>query len=99
MALRNKFIHFKTKASYFAERNKRIGDAEKLKEFDAFTCFVDEGPTIYVFNKEYNCSGGKDDIDASEMRVANAISFEAARAKKREDELLQMIEELKAKLG
>ena len=47
MALKNKFLHFKTKASYEAELAKHTEDAA-LKQFQAYTAFVDEGPTIYV---------------------------------------------------
>ena len=87
MALRNKFLHFKTKASYTAERNKYIEDAEKLKQFDAFTCFVAEGPTIYVFNREYKC-------DIGYKEVLEEIKKEQDRAELKEGEIVDVINNL-----
>lgn len=55
MAYKTKFIHFKTKASYETERAKTTEGTEERKAFDAYISFVDEGPTMYVFGKEYQC--------------------------------------------
>lgn len=55
MAYKAKFLHFKTKQSYNAERNKTNEGTEERKIFDAYISFVDEGPTIYTWGKEYKC--------------------------------------------
>lgn len=62
MALKNKFLHFQTKASYAAELAKHTEDAD-LKQFQAYTAFVDEGPTIYVWGKEYKCDISKQEVE------------------------------------
>ena len=46
MAYKTKFLHFKTKASYEAERAKTTAGSEERKVFDAYISFIDEGPTI-----------------------------------------------------
>lgn len=51
MAYKTKFLHFKTKASYEAER----ASSEERKVFDAYISFIDEGPTICTWGKEYQC--------------------------------------------
>lgn len=51
MAYKTKFLHFKTKASYEAER----ASSEERKVFDAYIAFIDEGPTICTWGKEYQC--------------------------------------------
>lgn len=51
MAYKTKFLHFKTKASYEAER----ANSEERKVFDAYISFIDEGPTICTWGKEYQC--------------------------------------------
>lgn len=51
MAYKTKFLHFKTKASYEAER----ANSEERKVFDAYIAFIDEGPTICTWGKEYQC--------------------------------------------
>lgn len=53
MALKAKFLHFSTKASYNSQRAKHTGDA--LTEFDGYISYVDEGPTIYTRGKTYHC--------------------------------------------
>lgn len=55
MAYKAKFLHFKTKQSYNAERNKTNEGTDERKIFDAYISFVDEGPTIYTWGKEYKC--------------------------------------------
>lgn len=55
MAYKSKFLHFKTKASYEAERAKTTADSEERKVFDAYISFIDEGPTICTWGKEYQC--------------------------------------------
>lgn len=55
MAYKTKFLHFKTKASYEAERAKTTEGSEERKVFDAYISFIDEGPTIYTWGKEYQC--------------------------------------------
>lgn len=55
MAYKTKFLHFKTKASYEAERAKTTEGSEERKVFDAYTSFIDEGPTICTWGKEYQC--------------------------------------------
>lgn len=64
MAYKTKFLHFKTKASYTAERNKTTEGTEKRKVFDAYISFIDEGPMICTWGKEYKC-----DISASEVEA------------------------------
>lgn len=63
MAYKSKFLHFKTKASYNKERAKTVAGSEERKVFDAYISYVDEGPTIYTWGKEYKC-----DISASEVQ-------------------------------
>ena len=46
MAYKAKFLHFKTKASYEAERAKTTAGTEERKVFDAYISFIDEGPMI-----------------------------------------------------
>lgn len=55
MAYKSKFLHFKTKASYEAERAKTTEGSENRKIFDAYISFIDEGPTICTWGKEYQC--------------------------------------------
>ena len=55
MAYKSKFLHFKTKASYNAERAKTTAGTEERKVFDAYISFIDEGPTICTWGKEYQC--------------------------------------------
>lgn len=55
MAYKSKFLHFKTKASYEAERAKTTEGSEERKVFDAYIAFIDEGPTICTWGKEYQC--------------------------------------------
>lgn len=55
MAYKTKFLHFKTKASYEAERAKTTAGTEERKVFDAYISFIDEGPTICTWGKEYQC--------------------------------------------
>lgn len=64
MAYKTKFLHFKTKASYNAERAKTTAGTEERKVFDAYTSFIDEGPMICTWGKEYKC-----DISASEVEA------------------------------
>ena len=64
MAYRTKFLHFKTKASYEAERAKTTAGTEERKVFDAYISFIDEGPMICTWGKEYKC-----DISASEVEA------------------------------
>lgn len=64
MAYKTKFLHFKTKASYEAERAKTTAETEERKVFDAYISFIDEGPTICTWGKEYQC-----DISASEVEA------------------------------
>lgn len=64
MAYKTKFLHFKTKASYNAERAKTTAGTEKRKVFDAYISFIDEGPMICTWGKEYKC-----DISASEVEA------------------------------
>ena len=64
MAYKTKFLHFKTKASYNAERAKTTAGTEERKVFDAYLSFIDEGPMICVWGKEYKC-----DISASEVEA------------------------------
>lgn len=55
MAYKTKFLHFKTKASYEAERAKTTEGSEERKVLDAYISFIDEGPTICTWGKEYQC--------------------------------------------
>lgn len=64
MAYKTKFLHFKTKASYNAERAKTTAGTEERKVFDAYISFIDEGPMICTGGKEYKC-----DISASEVEA------------------------------
>ena len=64
MAYKTKFLHFKTKASYEAERAKTTAGTEERKVFDAYISFIDEGPMICTWGKEYKC-----DISASEVEA------------------------------
>ena len=64
MAYKSKFLHFKTKASYNAERAKTTAGTEERKVFDAYLSFIDEGPMICTWGKEYKC-----DISASEVEA------------------------------
>lgn len=64
MAYKTKFLHFKTKASYNAERAKTTAGTEERKVFDAYISFIDEGPMICTWSKEYKC-----DISASEVEA------------------------------
>ena len=64
MAYKTKFLHFKTKASYEAERAKTTAGTEERKVFDAYISFIDEGPMICTWGKEYKC-----DISASEAEA------------------------------
>lgn len=64
MAYKTKFLHFKTKASYNAERAKTTAETEERKVFDAYISFIDEGPMICTLGKEYKC-----DISASEVEA------------------------------
>lgn len=70
MAYKTKFIHFKTKASYEAERAKTTEGTEERKAFDAYISFVDEGPTIYVFGKEYQCDTNSVSYTSQELTDA-----------------------------
>lgn len=56
MAYKAKFLHFKTKQSYNTERNKTSEGTDERKVFDAYISFIDEGPTICTWGKEYKCS-------------------------------------------
>lgn len=64
MAYKTKLLHFKTKASYNAERAKTTAGTEERKVFDAYISFIDEGPMICTWGKEYKC-----DISASEVEA------------------------------
>ena len=64
MAYKTKFLHFKTKASYEAERAKTTAGTEERKVFDAYISFIDEGPMICTWGKKYKC-----DISASEVEA------------------------------
>lgn len=64
MAYKTKFLHFKTKASYNVERAKTTAGTEERKVFDAYISFIDEGPMICTWGKEYKC-----DISASEVEA------------------------------
>lgn len=60
MALKAKFLHFSTKASYNSQRAKHTGDA--LTEFDGYISYIDKsdkgdaGPMICTRGKEYYCA-------------------------------------------
>lgn len=54
MAYKAKFLHFKTKQSYNTERNKTSEGSDERKIFDAYLSFIDEGPTICTWGKEYS---------------------------------------------
>lgn len=64
MAYKTKLLHFKTKASYNAERAKTTAGTEERKVFDTYISFIDEGPMICTWGKEYKC-----DISASEVEA------------------------------
>lgn len=64
MAYKTKILHFKTKASYNAERAKTTAGTEERKVFDVYISFIDEGPMICTWGKEYKC-----DISASEVEA------------------------------
>lgn len=55
MAYKAKLLHFKNKQSYNAERNKTEEGSDERKVFDAYLSFIDEGPTICTWGKEYKC--------------------------------------------
>lgn len=56
MAYKAKFLHFKTKASYEAERAKTTAGTEERKVFDAYISFIDEGPMICTWDHEFDGS-------------------------------------------
>lgn len=62
MAYKSKFLHFKTKASYNRERSKTSEGSEERKIFDAYISYIDEGPTICTWGKEYNCDINRKDV-------------------------------------
>lgn len=64
MAYKAKFLHFKTKQSYNTERNKTSEGTDERKVFDAYISFIDEGPTICTWGKEYKCDVNLADIEA-----------------------------------
>lgn len=64
MAYKTKFLHFKTKASYNAERAKTTAGTEERKVFDAYVSFIDEGPMICTWGKEYKCDIGASEVEA-----------------------------------
>lgn len=70
MAYKTKLLHFKTKASYEAERAKTTEGSEERKTFDAYISFVDEGPTMYVFGKEYQCDTNSVSYTSQELTDA-----------------------------
>ena len=51
-----KFLHFKTVAGYNAERNKTQPDSNERKIFDSYISFIDEGPMICTWGKQYKCN-------------------------------------------
>lgn len=53
MAYKTKFLHFKTKASYEAERAKTTEGSEERKIFDAYISIIDEGPCISTWGNLY----------------------------------------------
>lgn len=64
MAYKTKFLHFKTKQSYNTERNKTLEGTNERKVFDAYISFIDEGPTICTWGKEYKCEATLEDIES-----------------------------------
>ena len=64
MAYKAKFLHFKTKQSYNTERNKTLEGTDERKVFDAYISFIDEGPTICTWGKEYKCEATLEDIES-----------------------------------
>lgn len=64
MAYKAKFLHFKTKQSYNTERNKTSEGTDERKIFDAYISFIDEGPTICTWGKEYKCELSKTEIES-----------------------------------
>lgn len=64
MAYKTKFLHFKTKQSYNTERNKTLEGTDERKVFDAYISFIDEGPTICTWGKEYKCEATLEDIES-----------------------------------
>ena len=64
MAYKTKFLHFKTKASYNAERAKTTAGTEERKVFDAYISFIDEGPMICTWGKEYKCNISASEVEA-----------------------------------
>ena len=64
MAYKAKFLHFKTKQSYNTERNKTVEGTDERKVFDAYISFIDEGPTICTWGKEYKCELSKTEIES-----------------------------------
>lgn len=64
MAYKTKFLHFKTKASYNAERAKTTAGTEERKVFDAYISFIDEGPMICTWGKEYKCGISASEVEA-----------------------------------
>lgn len=69
MAYKTKFLHFKTKASYEAERAKSTEGSENRKIFDAYISFIDEGPTICTWGKEYQCDANSLSVLSQELTV------------------------------
>lgn len=67
MAYKTKFLHFKTKASYEAERAKTTEGSENRKIFDAYISFIDEGPTICTWGKEYQCDANSLSVLSQEL--------------------------------
>lgn len=67
MAYKSKFLHFKTKASYNAERAKTTAGTEERKVFDAYISFIDEGPTICTWGKEYQCDANSLSVFPQEL--------------------------------
>lgn len=67
MAYKTKFLHFKTKASYEAERAKTTEGSEERKVFDAYISFIDEGPTICTWGKEYQCDANSLSVLSQEL--------------------------------
>ena len=69
MAYKTKFLHFKTKASYEAERAKTTAGSEERKVFDAYISFIDEGPTICTWGKEYQCDANSLSVLPQELTM------------------------------
>lgn len=63
MAYKAKILHFKTKNSYNTERNKTLEGTDERKVFDAYLSFIDEGPTICTWGKEYKCELSLEDVE------------------------------------